>query len=122
MYTIDTIPFTDYGLLISGHEGQSNLLDMKTQFFTIYGKEGYQISKRVGNTLTINGFIIASGLIDFQSKITALQTLFKASGLRSVVLDQDAISCFCVNGFEIDKVYIYPNEAFARFKINLLIV
>jgi hypothetical protein len=122
MYTIDTIPFTDYGLLISGHEGQADLLDMKTQFFTIYGKEGYQISKRVGNTLTINGFIIANGLIDFQSKITALQTIFKASGLRSVVLDQDAISCFCTNGFEIDRVHIYPNEAFARFKINLLIV
>ena len=122
MYTIDSNPFADYGLYASNHHGQAYLLDPKSQFFTIYGKDGYQITKRKGNILILNGYIIADDLTDFQSKISSLQTVLKASGTRSVVLDQGAHVCFCSDGFNIDKVRITPGKAFGRIQIKLMII
>lgn len=121
MYTIDTIPMTDYGLYISNNEGPAHLLEPENQFFTIYGAEGYQITKRKANILTLNGFVIGSDLNDFKSKLSALYALFSSAGLRSIVLEASAINCFCVEGFKVSNVRIAGNM-FAAFSINLTIV
>lgn len=111
----------DYGLYISNNEGPAYLLEPDSQFFTIYGAEGYQITKRKANVLTLNGFVIAADLIDFKSKLNALYTLFSSAGLRSIVLESDAINCFCEEGFKVNNVRIAGNM-FAAFSINLTIV
>ena len=121
MYTIDTIKFTEYGLHIIDFKGQYDLENPKNQFFTIYGAEGYQITKRTGNSLELNGIILADDLTDFKTKTTALADLFSAPGLRSIILDQGALNCFAVSGFTISKVRILSNM-YGMFKINLLIV
>ena len=121
MYTIDSIKFTDFGLHITDHKGNSDLGNLKNQFLTIYGAEGFQISKRTGNSLQLNGVILAAGLADFKTKTTALADLFAAPGLRSVILDQGAMNCFAVDGFKIDNVRVLSN-VYGMFKINLLIV
>ncbi|SFS30833.1 hypothetical protein [Lutibacter maritimus] len=121
MYTIDNISFTTYGLHISTSKGIAMLESAKTELFTIYGKEGYQITKHKASTLELNGFIIANDITDFKSKINSLSTVFKSAGLRSIVLDNNAINCFAVDGFRIDKVRIY-GKVYASFNIKLTIV
>jgi len=122
MYTIDTIPMTTYGLHISKQDGSVHLMDMKEQFYTAYGKQGYQVTKHLPNELQLAGFIMANDFTDFATKTTNLYNLFKASGLRSVVLEASAISCFAKNGFSITNVHVFSNAVYAKFNITLTIV
>lgn len=121
MYAIDGIEFKDYGLYVSDHKGQANLLDPKKQFFTVYGSEGYQISKRKGNILSIFGYIIADDLNDFVSKTSALRTLFSYPGTREIVFDNENLTCFNMGGFKIDRVRMNVSGSYGRFKIQLVI-
>lgn len=121
MYTINNIPLKDYGLYISNQNGAAHLLDPKSQFFTEYGKEGYQITKRKANELDLNGFIIALDLIDFKSKLNALYTLFSSSGTKEIVLDNETFICFCEEGFKVDNVRNVGN-VFAHINLKLTIV
>ena len=122
MYKIDTILFSDYGLQISTHKGQNALLNPKSQFFTVYGNEGFQITKRKGNVLTLVGFILADDITDFIAKTAIIRNLFKAPGIRAIELDNGVLNCFCIDGFKIDKVRAKSSTTFARFSIKLMIV
>lgn len=122
MYTIDTIPMITYGLHISKQDGTVHLMEAKEQLYTVYGKQGYQITKRKANELDLAGFIIANDLSDFQTKTTALFNLFKSAGLRSVVLEASPINCFAKDGFTISRVSVFSNAVYAMFNIKLIIV
>jgi hypothetical protein len=120
-YTIDSIPFSSFGFYLSKTEALNDLPDLKEQFFTKHGSEGYQISKRKNNTLNINGFIIADSLSDFQDKIKALYLLFSSSGTRTINLNSEkTIVCFATEGFNVENIILYDNKVIANFKINLL--
>jgi len=121
MYTIDSISFFSYGLFLSEYDGQADLLDPKNQFFTVYAKEGYQITKRTGNILEINGFVIGMDQSDFIAKVQVLQGIFKAPGTRTIILDNNPIECFCVNGFEVTNVHL-SGIFYGKIKIKLIIV
>lgn len=121
MYSLNGIEFKDYGLYISNHKGQANLLNPKKQFFTIYGKEGYEITKRKGKLLSIIGYIIADDLADFQAKTSALSAKFQEAGTKEIYFDNNGLTCLADSGYTIDKVRIYPSGAYGRFKINLTI-
>lgn len=113
---------TDYGLHISKQDGSVHLLEPKEQFFTAYGKQGYQVTKHKANELDLWGFIVADDLADFQTKTTALYNVFKASGLRAIELEASAINCFAKDGFNITKVHVFSNAVYAQFNIKLTIV
>jgi len=121
MYTIDTISFFSYGLFLSEYDGQAHLLDPKNQFFTVYAKEGYQITKRNGNTLDFNGFVIGASQADLISKINVLYGIFIAPGTRTIVLDNNPIECFSKDGFEITNVHL-AGIFYGKIKIKLIIV
>ena len=120
-YTIDGIPMSSFGLYTSKAEALHDLPELKEQFFTKYGAEGYQIVKRKNNILDSNGFIIASGLTDFQNKIKALYLLFKSSGTRNIKLNDEVyIECFANEGFKVENIYLFDNRVIANYKINLM--
>lgn len=121
MYTIDNIAMATYGLYISNSDGPAHLLEPENMFFTIYGKEGYQITKRKANILALNGFVIAADVIDLKSKLTTLYTLFSSAGLRSVALEAAAMNCFCEEGFSVSNVRV-SGIYFCKISINLTIV
>lgn len=121
MYTIDTISMQDYGLYISNNDGRAQLPEPNEMLFTVYGKEGYQITKRKANVLALNGFIIANDLIDFKSKLSTLYALFSSAGIRTIVLEGAGIDCFCEDGFTVTNVRIAGN-VYAHFSINLTVV
>ncbi len=121
MYTIDNIALENDGLYISKHQGQVHLPLPKQQLFTLYGKEGYQITRRKANELDLRGFIIASDINDFIAKTTNLRTLFSDAGVRALVLDSSVIHCFSKEGFKVDKVRVI-GSVYANFQIKLTIV
>jgi len=122
MYSIDTIPLTNYGLIVSAQQGIPDLPGLKEEFFTVFGTEGFQPVKHQGNVLQLDGYIIASGAVDFKDKTDALSALFSAPGIRSLVLTGAAINVVAMNGFKVTQVHIFNNAAFGRFQIELNVV
>ena len=122
-YLIDGFDMSNFGLYISSTKDIDSLPELKSQFYTKYGSEGYQIVNRKNKTLTLNGFIIATSISDFNVKIANLTLLFATEGLRSVKLkDEDLISCFAKDGFKIENVMVFTNLVAAIFSIELMIV
>lgn len=120
-YTIDNIPFSSFGLYLSKAEALHDLPELKEQYFTRYGAEGYQVVKRKHNILDFNGFIIGTSLSDFQSKVSALRKLFSSSGTRTINLNNElTVVCFATEGFKVDRVYLFNNRAVANFRMSLL--
>ena len=78
MYTIDNIPFENYGMYISSHSGQSHLPEPKDQLFTVYGEEGYQITARKENTLELK--------VEMTDQQVAT-TLNKVPGLKQLIIN-----------------------------------
>ena len=121
MNTINNIPFTDYALHISTTKGVSDLPEAKEQFYTIYGKAGYQITKRRAKTLEIYGFIVAADFPDFIKRKNNLFELFSSAGVKTVNLGNGNIDVFCKEGFKITNVHIL-DKTYAKFFTKLHIV
>ena len=121
-YTIDTINTESYGLYVATSDGLLNLPEGKEQIFVVYGREGYQVTKRKGKELDLKGFLIASSLVDFKLKVAQLQSVFTSPGLRAVVDNHgNAFNCFCRDGFKIDKVYV-PGQVYAQITLKMKII
>lgn len=118
MYTINNIAFETYGLYISSNTGLSHIPEMKDQLFTVYGKEGYQISRRKPNELNLNGFIIADDITDFTTKCNNLRAVFSSSGTKAIQLRNATFNYFAKDGFTISNVKV-AGRVFAKFTIKL---
>jgi hypothetical protein len=122
-YSIDGIPMSSFGLYVSKPDELLDLPEIKEQYFTKYGAEGYQIVKRKANTLEIDGFMMATSLSNFQTKIKALYLLFSKALTRTVILNYEkTIACFAIDGFKVDSVHLLSGLVVAKFKISLLCV
>jgi hypothetical protein len=121
-YTIDSIPFASFGLYLSKAEALHDLPELKEQFFTKYGSEGYQIVKRKNNTLEFDGFITGTSLADFQSKIRSLYKIFASPGTRTMNLNGVSIVCFATSGFSVENVFFYNLGLIGKFKMSLIVV
>jgi|ERR1035437_1472513 hypothetical protein len=120
-YTIDSIPMTSYGLYYSKGNGMRSLSEIKEQFFTKYGSEGYQMSKRKARSFDIKAVIIATSLTDFQSKAKTLYLAFSSAGMREIIINNEIqIICYAVDGFKIENIYLYDTGVIADFNINLI--
>ena len=122
-YTIDSIPFSSFGLYLSKAETLFNLPELKEQNFTKYGSEGYEIVKRQNKTLDFSGFITGNSITDFQNNVAALYKLFSSTGTRNIKInDEINVDCFATEGFKVDNIYLYNNLMIANFKISLMAV
>ena len=121
-YTIDSIPFSSFGLYLSKAERLHDLPGNKEQYFTKYGQEGYQIVKRKHKTLEMNGFVTGSSLSDFTTNIKALYKVFSSAGTRTIVLNTvTSVACFATKGFKVDNIHYSNTGVIARFYINLMV-
>lgn len=119
-YTIDSIPFSSFGLYLSKSEALHDLPELKEQQFTKYRSEGFQITKRKNVKFDFNGFIIGTSLAVFQSRIRSLYKIFSAAGTRNIkIRDEVNIECFATEGFDVDNVYLYSNMMIANIKMSL---
>jgi hypothetical protein len=118
MATINNIAFSNYGLYVSTYKGIVDLPEGKEAFVTIYGKAGYQITKRRANVLELTGFIVADSLADFTTKTGNLRSLFASAGTKTVNIGNGNLETFAKEGFTISKVFI-QGKVFAQFNIKL---
>ena len=118
---IDGIPLSSFGLYFSSVLGQRDLQEMKEQYFTSYETEGFQITKRKANTLTINGFVLGSSLEDFKSKVSSLYALYSSANVKNITLSGNNYgSHFPVNGFSITDIIVHSNGVIGRFTTDLI--
>jgi hypothetical protein len=118
MATINNIAFSTYGLYLSTYKGIVDLPEGKEAFVIIFGKAGYQITKRRANVLELFGFIVADTLADFKTKAGNLRTLFASAGLKTVNIGNGGVETFAKEGFKISKVFI-QGKVYAQFNIKL---
>lgn len=120
-YMIDSIPMTSFGLYYSKGSGLRSLSELKEQFYTKYGAEGYQMTRRKARNFGIHGFIMASGLTDFESKVDALYKCFTGTGTRTIIINSEIeVECFAVEGFKVTGVRHFVNDMIAYFDMDLI--
>jgi hypothetical protein len=117
--TIDRIPFSSFGLYLSSVNDMYDLPELKEQFFTKYGAEGYQIVKRKNNILKMKSVLIASSLVDLQTKIKNLYLLFSSSGMTKIKFNTVFVDCFAVSGFTVSRIHCTNTSYVAEFNIDL---
>lgn len=106
--TIGGIPLTSFGIYLNGTKQLNSLPELKEQLFTKYGAEGYQIVKRNGDTIDVNGYLLASDISDLQSKIKALYLLFQSTDLLELIVNNESLgNCFLTEGFKVEDIIIY---------------
>lgn len=122
-YLADRIPLKSFGLVISKTQGRSDQQEFKNEYYSIYGKEGYQINGRKHNEIKINGFIRANDLASFQANIKALWKLFTDEGLRKVRLnDYITIESFMTDGFRIENIKKQNGLMLGEVSLSLIAV
>ena len=121
-YTIDDIPTPNFGLRVGKSDKVFDLPEIKEQYFTKYGQEGYQIVYHRNKTLTLDGLIVATTFSDFTDKIKALYLAFSSEGERVVKKNNEiSISCFAKDGFSVTDVNVFTNLVAAKFSIELVV-
>ena len=118
---IDGIPLSSFGLYFSSVHGQRDLQEMKEQYFTSYETEGFQITKRKVNTLTINCFIIGSSIADFKTKVSSLYALYSSANTKNITLSGNNYGYhFPVNGFSITDIIVSNDLVIGRFNSEFI--
>jgi hypothetical protein len=120
-YTIDGIRMNLFGLYYSKGGGLRNLPEMKEQFFTKYGSEGYQMAKRKTRSFDFKAILMATSLSDFQTKVKNLYFIFSSAGMRDIIINNEIeIICFAIEGFTIENILLFGGELIADFRISLI--
>ena len=119
-YVADSIPFKSFGLYVSDVKGRGEEPGMESGEFTIYGKEGFQITGRKPKELKINGFVKAGTLETFQTNIKALWKLLTDAGTRKVNLnDYATVEGFVTEGFTIANFQKQDGLCIANIDLRL---
>ena len=121
-YTIDDIPFHSFGLHIGKSDKVYNLPELKEQYFTKYGQEGYQMVYHKNRVLTLDGIIVASSVAEFTTNIKNLYLAFASTGERTIKKNNEVfITCFAKDGFEVKDLMVFENLVVGNFSIELMV-
>lgn len=122
-YGIDNYSFKDLGLTVLSMQSGFNRPAPKSQVFTAYQNEGFQITKTAPREITIKGFINELTYTAFKSRVDKLMALFTAPGTHTISKQNDSIRTFFIkDGFTLSEIYSNSSEiyAFIDFKITEL--
>ena len=120
MYTLDGLPLSYFGAMVKSSENLLSASALKEQSFIAYQKEGYQLTKRQTDAVTLNLLLKAATFGGLKSNITNLQTLLASPGTRSLNVDGYTRNCFCVDGFQVDNINVLTSLAVAELRCTLL--
>lgn len=93
--------------------------ETKQEYFTIYGREGYQVAKTEAPILEIELLFKGNNWTDFTSKVRSFSALLAKEGLRRINMPNDKLREFFVTeGMQVTRVLRNGNEifGFAHFK------
>lgn len=111
-FGIDGISFKDLGgTMLEVWGDRVSRPTPKPMQFTAYQYEGYQITKTEAAELSFKLLIDQPDYASFKAKIKSLYALFAAPGLRSLILQNDALrSFFMKDGFKVESLYNYSDR------------
>lgn len=121
-YEIDGIPFKAFGMYVSKVSGWGSTPEQQQEYFTSYGKEGYQITGRDISEVFVNVFLLADSMNELTTKIRALWALFSSPGLREVKLKDWTIDALIKDGFKVDKIYANGGNVTATINMKMIAV
>lgn len=111
-FGIDGISFRDLGgTMLEIWGDRVSRPAPKAMQFKAYHQEGYQITKTEAPVLSFKLLIEQPDYASFKARIQSLYALFSAPGLRTLILQNDALRSFFVkDGFTVDTLYNYPDK------------
>ena len=119
---IDRISFAQLGgglLRVAGDV--RNRPALKPQDFTVWGKEGYQITKTEAPILNIEMYIEGNSYADFKGKINRLQALLASAGTRLIKAPNLSLREFFVTeGFKVTNMFSAENYFFGLVTIKAI--
>lgn len=120
-FGIDGISFASLGgefIELSGD--RRNRTAPKGETASVYGKEGYLITKRIAGELNFKIAIKQPTFALLLDKVANLTALFAAPGLRNLTVNNDKIRSFFVkDGFKATRVYEGQGFSFALLECVL---
>lgn len=82
----------------------------KADQFSVYGREGYAVTKTISPELVLRLYIKQPNYALYREKITGLYALLSSPGLRSLTFKNDKIRSFFVkDGFTVSTIYSKPD-------------
>lgn len=119
-YLIDNIPFERLGFERLAFIDDLNRPSLKEQTFTVYGKEGYQGTKRGLKELKLHGYIKKASYSEFIDVIQGLYALFSSPGARTLVMPDGTYREFFIkDGFQITNLTVNDDDIFALLDIQI---
>ncbi len=120
-HKVDNMPLQSFGMYVSKIQGRGDQAKMDKEYFTVYDKEGYQVTGRKAVEISISGFVEGADKTTFQANIKALWKLFTDPGLRKVKLnDYVTIESFVTDGFIITGVHVASNKVIGSIFLKLI--
>jgi hypothetical protein len=120
IYTIDGLAFGSFGAFLRQSNGLLNSAATKEQEFTSYQTEGYQLTKRQANEIEIDLVFKAESFAGLKSNIADFQNLLTAPGLRFLNVDGYNRSCFVIDGFTVQGIFVLDGISIALLSVSFL--
>lgn len=103
---IDGYTFDQLGVLLLAYDVELNRPAIHEGQYTVYGREGYQLTKRGFNTYTRRFLVDATNYAGFNTIVTNFRHLLSLPGKRVLRLDDGLYrEVFCKDGFRVTDVY-----------------
>jgi hypothetical protein len=107
---------------VSKSDKAFNFPELKEQYFTKYGQEGYQMVYHKNRVLTLDGIIVASSVAEFTTNIKNLYLAFASTGERLIKKNNEVfISCFAKDGFEVKDLMVFETLVVGKFSMELMV-
>ena len=112
----DTLGLIPLELLNRYHRAQ-----LQNMSFSVYGKEGYEITKREANTRTFKGVLNYASLTELVSGCKGLYAILQqAKLLRLKLPSDDSREFFNTEGFSVTNIKVAEGQVTALFEMTII--
>lgn len=117
--SIDNISLEGLGIKVIESAGEYNRPAAKDGKFTIYGREGFKITKQSFRTIQLKLMLVQPSYALFNNSIKSLYAILSAPNAR--FFDKDGIrrECFAKDGFKVYNMWQQGNAFSAMIELNL---
>lgn len=116
--------WADWGLVVMKKDDYLTRREIKTQQFTVYGEEGYQVTKPKSPWAKFTYLVQGADYAAFKSVLNTFQKALKTEGLRYFTQGEIAIAAaWAKDGYKVDQVHVDAGGAVTgRMVVTMILV
>ncbi|WP_139959166.1 hypothetical protein [Flavicella sediminum] len=118
---LNGIPFKSFGALVKKTDKNLNRPGTKKQNFSVYGKEGFELTKEDLQKVHVDLVFIHDSFSDLKTGIAQFHTILASEGLHHLNMDMTSRQVWAINGFNVKNIKVFSNKAVAEMRCELLV-